>query len=41
VYQLFRTVWDQTCGAGEDYWRPKLDCVVAAFEDHGCAALFA
>ena len=29
------------CGAGDAYWRPKLDCVVAAFEDHGCAALFA
>jgi hypothetical protein len=40
VYQLFRTIWDQTCGAGDAYWRPKLDCVVASFQDHGCADLF-
>jgi hypothetical protein len=40
VYQLFRTVWDQTAGAPEAYWRPKLDCVVASFQDHGCADLF-
>jgi len=39
VYQLFRTVWDQTCGASERYWRPKLDCVVASFVDHDCAGL--
>jgi hypothetical protein len=41
VYQLFRTIWDQTSGARATYWRPKLDCVVASFEDHGCADLFA
>jgi hypothetical protein len=41
VYQLFRTVWDQTSGASEAYWRPKLACVVAAYEDHGCHSLFA
>jgi hypothetical protein len=41
VYQLFRTVWDQTSGAGDAYWRPKLDCVVASYQDHGCADLFA
>jgi hypothetical protein len=41
VYQLFRTIWDQTNGSAEAYWRPKLDHVVASFEDHDCATLFA
>jgi hypothetical protein len=39
VYMLFRTIWDQTCGAPERYWRPKLACVTASFQDHDCAAL--
>jgi hypothetical protein len=39
VYMLFRTIWDQTCGAAEAYWRPKLDCVVASYRDHGCDQL--
>ncbi len=41
VYMLFRTIWDQTNGSSEAYWRPKLDCVVASFRDHDCAALMA
>jgi hypothetical protein len=41
VYMLFRTIWDQSCGAAETYWRPKLDCVVASYLDHGCDRLFA
>jgi hypothetical protein len=40
VYMLFRTIWDQTSGAAEGYWRPKLDCVIASYQDHDCAGLF-
>lgn len=40
VYMLFRTIWDQTSGASEAYWRPKLDCVVASYQDHECDSLF-
>jgi hypothetical protein len=39
VYMLFRTLWDQTCGAPEAYWRPKLACVIASYRDHDCASL--
>jgi hypothetical protein len=41
VYQLFRTIWDQSSGAPAAYWRPKLECVIASFQDHGCADLLA
>jgi hypothetical protein len=39
VYMLFRTIWDQTCGAAEAYWRPKLACVIASYREHDCASL--
>ncbi|HEY3081778.1 MAG TPA: hypothetical protein VGM69_17945 [Chloroflexota bacterium] len=39
VYMLFRTIWDQTNGSSESYWRPKLACVTASFQDHDCAGL--
>jgi hypothetical protein len=40
VYMLFRTIWDQTNGSPDEYWRPKLACVVASYQDHRCADLF-
>jgi hypothetical protein len=39
IYMLFRTTWDQTSGARETYWRPKLECVVASYGDHDCESL--
>jgi hypothetical protein len=41
VYMLFRTIWDQTNGSPESYWRPKLACVAASYRDHDCGALLA
>jgi thiamine kinase-like enzyme len=38
---LFDPIWDQTSGAAERYWRPKLACLVAAYEDWHCAELLA
>jgi hypothetical protein len=32
-------VWDQQNGASEAYWRPKLSCSVAAFQDWNCMEL--
>jgi len=39
VYMLFRTIWDQTNGSSESYWRPKLACVTVSLQDHDCAGL--
>lgn len=34
---LFVPVQDRADGAGKDYWWPKMQCLVAAFEDLDCA----
>lgn len=36
---VLHAVWDQQNGASEAYWRPKLDCCIAAFEDWDCLEL--
>ncbi|HEX8597768.1 MAG TPA: hypothetical protein VF952_04550 [Chloroflexia bacterium] len=36
---LLHPVWDQQHGASEAYWRPKLSCLIAAFEDWDCMEL--
>jgi hypothetical protein len=37
---LFATIWDQTSGASESYWLPKLERVTANYLDLHCADLF-
>ena len=37
---LFLTIWDQTSGASNAYWTPKLERVTANYLDLRCAGLF-
>ncbi len=39
TYMLFFPVWDQTNGSSKDYWWPKMQCLIAAFQDWECADL--
>jgi hypothetical protein len=39
LYMIFDPVWDQTDGASEEYWLPKLHCLTGAFKDLDCASL--
>lgn len=39
IFWLLMPVQDRYGGAGKDYWWPKMQCLVAAFRDWGCAAL--
>lgn len=36
IYVLFDPVWNQTQGSSRDYWWPKMQCLMAAFDDLGC-----
>ena len=36
---IFDPVWDQTSGASEAYWLPKLRCLTGAFKDLDCLSL--
>ncbi|HVB25673.1 MAG TPA: oxidoreductase family protein [Ktedonobacteraceae bacterium] len=40
TYMLFYPVWDQTDGASKDYWWPKMQCLIDAYQDWECAALW-
>jgi hypothetical protein len=40
TYILFYPVWDQTNGSSKDYWWPKMQCLIAAYQDWECAALW-
>ena len=40
TYMLFYPVWDQTDGASKDYWWPKMQCLIRAYQDWECAALW-
>jgi hypothetical protein len=39
AHNVLHPVWDQQHGASEAYWRPKLSCLLAAFEDWDCMEL--
>jgi hypothetical protein len=39
LYMIFDPVWDQTSGASEAYWLPKLRCLTGAFMDLDCLSL--
>jgi thiamine kinase-like enzyme len=39
LYMIFDPVWDQTSGASETYWLPKLRCLTGAFMDLNCLSL--
>jgi hypothetical protein len=39
TYMLFDPVWNQTSGASQAYWWPKLQCLVGAFQDLECEEL--
>ena len=39
LYMIFDPVWDQTSGASEAYWLPKLRCLMGAFKDLDCLSL--
>lgn len=36
---LFYPVWDQTNGSSKDYWWPKMQCLISAYQDWECAEL--
>ena len=38
TYMLFYPVWDQTNGSSKDYWWPKMQCLISAYQDWDCAA---
>ncbi|MEO8971878.1 MAG: oxidoreductase family protein, partial [Ktedonobacteraceae bacterium] len=39
TYMLFFPVWDQTNGSSKDYWWPRMQCLIAAYQDWKCVAL--
>jgi thiamine kinase-like enzyme len=39
MYMMFDPIWDQTSGASEAYWLPKLRCLTGAFRDLGGLSL--
>lgn len=39
AHNLLHPVWDQQHGSSEAYWRPKLSCLIAAFEGWDCMEL--
>jgi thiamine kinase-like enzyme len=39
LYMAFDPVWDQTSGASQAYWLPKLRCLTGAFRDLDCLSL--
>jgi thiamine kinase-like enzyme len=39
IFWLFMPVQDRYDGAGKEYWWPKMQCLVAAFQDWGCEKL--
>lgn len=41
IYLLFFPLWDYVNGSRRAYWWPKMYCLTGAFQDLGCADLFA
>ena len=41
AYTIFDPLWDQTSGANQAYWWPKLCCLIDAYRDLECAELHA
>jgi hypothetical protein len=41
TFMIFDAIWDQTSGSPKSYWWPKLQCLIGAFRDLGCAELLA
>ena len=39
AYMVFDPVWDAVSGADESYWRPKLHCLTANYQDLKCVEL--
>ena len=40
IDMIFHPIWDTTYGADPDYWRLKLECLTAAYQDWRCDELF-
>jgi hypothetical protein len=38
-YMLFDAVWNATSGSAKEYWFPKLQCLIQAYQDWDCAEL--
>jgi thiamine kinase-like enzyme len=38
-YMLFDAVWNATSGSSREYWKPKMNCLVDAYQDWKCADL--
>lgn len=36
-YMLFDAIWNATSGSSREYWKPKLKCLVDAYQDWKCA----
>jgi hypothetical protein len=39
AYMIFDPIWNQTSGSSKNYWWPKLQCLVAAYQDLNCGGL--
>lgn len=39
AYLVFDALWNCTDGSSRGYWEPKMNCLVAAWEDWDCASL--
>lgn len=39
AYLVFDALWNCTDGSSRPYWEPKMNCLVAAWEDWDCASL--
>ncbi len=39
TFMLFDPIWDQSSGAPQSYWWPKLQCLTGAFKDLNCSYL--
>ena len=38
-YMFFDAVWNATSGSRREYWKPKLSCLIAAYQDWKCGDL--
>ena len=38
-YMFFDAVWNAAAGSSREYWMPKMNCLVSAYQDWNCAGL--
>ena len=40
TFVMLIPIWDETCGSGKTYWWPKMQCLIANYQDLHCEELF-